>query len=125
MITFNADSIIQLFSGNTVVETDDSAAVTAVNFDFLAKTLTLTITVGTMVSGVFVPSPTELPPMQVVIDLATGSYQTLNTQMFDSGSAQQEIVATLQAMALQLRNSLEQGILATGQVQGTFTPWAS
>lgn len=112
---------VTVTEGETVEESDLSAAITFVWIDFVNQELCITVENGT-VSGSTFTSGVEIPVVvQLTMDLTTGDWTTTNGL---SGTANPAVLAAQIAQFTTSRNNGEQFMLAIGAVAGSYTAWA-
>lgn len=110
---------IQTFGQNSVIETNDTAAVTSVNIDFQGKTINAVLVFGTMSNGVFTRG-LHGTSVNVSIDATTGTWNTTNST---NGTLTAGQLTSVQTALKNLRNNLENISLAMGATAGTQVAW--
>lgn len=126
-ITLTAASTDSMQINGVTVDTANVAAVTSVTEDFIAQTLTVTISLGSWNGTAFVPSPYAVggigyaAPIVVIINLATGTYQLQNANSVVTIPT--AVLNSLIASTKAYRNSMESLANSAGLAPGAITTW--
>jgi hypothetical protein len=107
-------------AGETVTETNASAAITFVYIDFINQLLGITMQNGTVSGSSFIPGADVPNEVQLIMNLVSGNWTTTNGL---SGTANPIVLAAQVAQFKTSRNSGEQFMLAIGAVAGIYTAW--
>jgi len=111
---------VTITEGSTVVQDDTVTVISAVNIDFIGNTASILIQNGTMVNGAFVLDQLLSQDNFIYMDLTTGNW---NDNLGHSGTADPAILTAQTNQFATSRNGGEQFLIASGIVQGTFSPW--
>jgi hypothetical protein len=121
-IALASNSILEFLKGSTALETDNAAAVTAVDMAFgsTQTSVSIMISYGQMVSGAFVPGTLAAPTI-VTVNLTSGAVTDQNGHLLGTltGSSLTAFVDTL----IGWRNTAESWLASVDLVLGTYTAW--
>lgn len=123
-ITLNAAQINSLVVAGVTIETDGVAAVTGIQVDYIASTITFQITMGSLVGSappVFVPGQIILGNLVAVFNTITGNWYVNGSPL--TGTLTGTPLATIQANMRTYRNNAEAFANSLGVVPGTIVTW--
>ncbi len=108
--------------GGVNVETDAFASITAIDIDFLSKTVTISVQQGTTSGQTFTVG--QVPPAyKISINLLTGAW-SVNNANNSSGTLSGAVLTNLQNTFLNMRNATENFAVNQGIFPGaTVTGW--
>ena len=121
-----ASNLVQTFAkGGTTTETDNTAAVTAVNVTWIAPgqvTFNVTVPYGQMNGAAFVPGAQQIQSV-LSINLSTGAITDQFGNSFETVTG--TVLAALVAQLLAVRNNIEAWLATNYVIAGSVTPWTS
>lgn len=119
-ITLSAGSVQTRTQGGVTQETDDTAAVTAAEFQFQAGIMLYRVELGQMNGSTFAPGP-KAQSVQIAVNLATGAWRSQDGSLQGTLTAPQLLSAN--NVAKNLRNGLENLTINQNIAPGTQVSW--